>query len=410
MDLRDPALLSEFAGNRSGLAGFDQNAGQSPRSGIHAFPHGEIGTDGSADLAVVEAVLREHYHEPDVQAARIVLGAVAAHALDGQPVWMMIVAPPGSMKTELAEALADCPQVHMIDKFTPRTFLSGQIQDAAKGHKARKPSLLHRIGDTGIIVVRDFSTVLGMRKDDLKSVLADFRCIYDGALASEYGTSEEKVAWRGRISCIVCATPQVDDHYSSVRSLGERFLIVRPPRAGREAALRAMNQDLPRQRHEHRAAVKRLIYGLSAERIGVAAEKQEQIVSLAEFVERARTFVPRDYRKQIVGVSDPASPTRLSQQLCQLARGLARLNHRPSVSEMDMDDVRRVGLDCLPAVRRDVLSAYTDHSCGRIPRSTRSYAVEELKDLGLMDAGGRLSALGADLLQRAGFGPKGSRP
>lgn len=236
-------LLPRFAGNRSALPRFDQNTGQSLRSGMHVSADGEgCGTDETTDLGGVEAVLRKHYHDPDVQAARIVLGAVAAHDLEGQPVWMMIVAPPGSMKTELAEALADCEGVHLIDQLTPRTFLSGQIQDGEKRHNGRSASLLHRIG-SGIIVMRDFSTILELRADDVATIMSQLRCIHDGAFTKEVGTSEETPSWRGRITCIVCATPAVDGRAGSLRPLGERFMQVRPPRTSVEGALRAMNQD-----------------------------------------------------------------------------------------------------------------------------------------------------------------------
>ena len=76
--------------------------------------------------AVVE-VMRRRFHGADVQAARVVYASVAAHRLKGQPVWPMAVAPPGSLKTEILDALHGLPHVHFIDSVTPNTFISGQI-------------------------------------------------------------------------------------------------------------------------------------------------------------------------------------------------------------------------------------------------------------------------------------------
>ena len=59
----------------------------------------------------VESALVAHYHSPDLQAARALYAAIAAHRLKGQPVWPMIVAPPGSMKTDLLDALDGLPLV-----------------------------------------------------------------------------------------------------------------------------------------------------------------------------------------------------------------------------------------------------------------------------------------------------------
>ena len=88
----------------------------------------------------LQAVLLAHYHEPDLEAVRALFAAVAAHHLPGQPVWLMLVAPPGSMKTELLEALDGLSTVHLIDRVTPNSFLSGQVA------RSRAPaSLLHRL-------------------------------------------------------------------------------------------------------------------------------------------------------------------------------------------------------------------------------------------------------------------------
>src|SRR5262245_36010711 len=93
----------------------------------------------------VEASLLAHHHEPDVEAARALYSGVAAHSLSGPPVWPMGVAPPGSMKTDLLAALEGIPGVHLIDKITPNTFISGQLDDPKKPRKT-SASLLHRIG------------------------------------------------------------------------------------------------------------------------------------------------------------------------------------------------------------------------------------------------------------------------
>ena len=82
-------------------------------------------------------VLEHRFHDADVQAARAVYAAVAAHRLKGQPVWPMAVAPPGSLKTEILDALNGLPNVHFIDSVTPNTFISGQIVEGPGG---RAPS------------------------------------------------------------------------------------------------------------------------------------------------------------------------------------------------------------------------------------------------------------------------------
>src|ERR1035437_1626305 len=110
---------------------------------------------GSKLWRKVKKVLLVHYHEPELQAAQALCAAIAAHKLPGQPVWPMLVAPPGSMKTDLLAALDGLPTVHLIDQMTHNTFLSGQIK-VTEHQSQTSSSLLHRIGKSGFIVFPDF--------------------------------------------------------------------------------------------------------------------------------------------------------------------------------------------------------------------------------------------------------------
>jgi hypothetical protein len=146
-----------------------------------------------------------------------------------------------------------------------------------------------------------------------------------------------------------------------------------------------------------------LIGGLPSAVVHVPEQIQRQIVSLAEFVGRARTHVARDYQKQIVDVPEPESATRLGQQLYQLVRGLARLGHRTTVSQHDMDDMRRAALDCIPLARQHALGICRGRYLEATARSTRKYALDDLRELELIERGGdRPSTLGERLLREGG--------
>ena len=66
------------------------------------------------------------------------------------------------------------------------------------------------------------------------------------------------------------------------------------------------------------------------------------------------------------------------------------------VTDRDYLLVKRVGLDCIPAVRRRILgylSTGDESKAPRIPAPTRSYADEELEALGLISGSGDSAAL-----------------
>ena len=356
----------------------------------------------------LEAALREHYHEPELGAVRALCSAFAAHTLSGPPVWPMLIAPPGSMKTDLVKALDGLPKVHLIDTVTPHTFLSGQIDDPKKKGKV-PPSLLHRIGPDGIMVCADFGTVISMNRDCRASVLADLRRIYDGQLRQEFGTDEnlKKHEWRGRITFIAAATPDVDVHYGIFQTLGERFLMVRWHRPGGiNAALKAMNQNGKLAEKELKEAVHALLQTVPTSEPRLPEELQRKLAALSEFVVRARTHVPRNgYSKDIVYVPEPEAATRLAQQVAQLTKGSAVLAGRPVADEEDYSVALRAGRDCIPATRAKILDALIARGNIKrvnLPASTLYYAIEELKSQELI-AGASLSPLARDLLLQAGI-------
>jgi hypothetical protein len=313
------------------------------------------------------------------------------------------------MKTDLLAALDGLAGCHLIDRLSPNTFLSGQIDDSKSPRKS-SASLLHRIGPSGIVVYPDFSTVTSMNRDHRASVLADMRRIYDGHLRREFGTSQNLSdrIWRGRITFVVAATPDIDRYYSVFQVLGERFVMTRWHRpGGTEAAIRAMNQNTDQAKKDLKKAVHGLLALVMQEtqrEPAMSTDVQEMIAALAEFAVRGRTHVPRDgYRKEIIYNPEPEAPTRLGQQLAQLARGSAALGRRPHVAVEDFRLAQRAALDSIPAARRNVLDVViAGGSVGDVvgPKSTIHYAEEDLECQGLLKDG-ELSQLASDLLDRA---------
>jgi hypothetical protein len=200
----------------------------------------------------------------------------------------MIVAPPGSSKTEILKALDELEGIYLLDHFTPQTLISGYIDSLG-----RPTGLLRRIGERGVIVFSDFSTILSMPVEKRGVILADLRRVYDGRLNKQFGTAwQPSWEWKGRITFLVAATPDVDKYYAIFRSLGERFVIVRCDRVGGpEAAQAAMRQNTTEARRSLKNAVHGLFSGLSHTEPVLPDAIIERLAGLAEFAVLARTHV-----------------------------------------------------------------------------------------------------------------------
>src|SRR5436190_5328750 len=86
-------------------------------------PAGGRMTDALLDDVV--ATFERRLYLPDVSPLLAVLGAVAANLLPGDPLWLVLVSPPGGGKTELLNAIDGLPDVHPAATLTEGALLSG---------------------------------------------------------------------------------------------------------------------------------------------------------------------------------------------------------------------------------------------------------------------------------------------
>ena len=343
--------------------------------------------------AVVDLILA-NYKSPDIQAARLVCSALAAHKLsDFPPAWVLAIAPPGSMKTDLLESFRGLPRVHFVDEITPKTFISGKVDEVGK-KRTRPASWLHRIGNDRIVIGADFSTFTADIKA-LQTILAQLRRIYDGNYAREFGTEEhqEERSWEGRLTLFAGAVPDIDTHYHLFQKLGERFLRVRWPRAGGVAAGLSAMDHKKELAQRFRAAVHPLVEPIlqtQTDQLPVPTIEDSarvRIASVGELIALSRSHVERDrYTREVLDVPVTEGNTRLPQQLCQIARGSALLDGRNSINEEDLHLVCRAALDSLQPVRRTVLVVLIQErdpcSLG-LPTTTLDRCLEDLRLVGV---------------------------
>ena len=152
------------------------------------------------------------------------LAALVANLSDDVPMWVQIVAPPSSAKTEMLKSLkgVEQPHVHYLSKMTPQTLLSGWSKFAQDDD----PSLLNRLPDRTVMVCKDFGTIMGLRAESRKEILSQLREVYDGEVNASYGTGGD-VTWTGKLGLIVGVTNEIDDYAPVEQALGERFLRIR---------------------------------------------------------------------------------------------------------------------------------------------------------------------------------------
>lgn len=312
-----------------------------------------------AKLKSLVRLVSHHYLIKDSNVIKIALAGVAAHHFETDPLWIFLIAPASSMKTEYISALDDISDIYQLSSLTPQTLFSGLRK--TKG-QTKDNALLTKIGDK-ILTLKDFGTVLSMRHEDRAIVLAQLREVYDGKFHARYGNGVE-IDWQGRMGFIAGATEAIDTHYSIFQILGERFLQFRlnplnETELGEIAIDNLGSEKVARQKiRESFAMFFNQLEIPSIKDMALPGDIKDCLVNLACFCVRARSGTVRDhYRKSLEYVPAPEAPARLAKQLATLAYALAIIEGRKKVSYKDYLLVLKVGLDCIPRQRMAVLNS-----------------------------------------------------
>lgn len=346
-------------------------------------------------LAEAVAVFRRYLYLPDPAPLYAVLATVAANRMAGDPVWLLLVAPPGAGKSELIQPLGALPDVYPVATLTEAALLSGtpkrERPDTASG------GLLRTIGDFGILLAKDFGSVLSMQRDARAAVLAALREVYDGEWTRHVGTDGGRTLhWSGKVGLVAGCTPTIDRHHAVMGAMGERFVLYRLPRVdAQEQARRALAHAGSEK--QMRAELGETVAALFAQPFAPPADLgpySERLVTLAAFVVRGRSAVERDgYSREVELIPEPEAPTRLVVVLARLLAGLHAIGVDPDtawrvVGTAALDSIpalRRAVVNTLSAVEAELATAKIAEATG-YPKNTTERALEDLVAHGVVTA------------------------
>jgi len=309
----------------------------------------------STGLEHALATFDKWLHLPDHGPILVVLGCIAANLMEGDPVWLLLVGPPGSGKTEMLQPLAGLPNVHMASTLTEPSLLSGTSRrDRAANSKG---GLLRQIGEFGFIACKDFTSILAMHRDARSSLLAAFREIYDGSWIRHVGSDGgQTLSWSGKVAVIAGCTATIDSHHSVMAAMGERFVLYRmPPIDEFEQARRALSHGGKEtiMRSELTKSVTDLFRDIDQpSSVALADDEQARLIALTTLAVRCRSAVERDgHTREIELVPDPEAPGRLALALSRLFGGMSAIGvKRYQIWRV----LTKVALDCMPALRRKI--------------------------------------------------------
>ena len=330
----------------------------------------------------------------DLGALNAVLATAACNNLNGDPPWLWLVSGSGAAKTETVAPLAAAGATVVSAIASEGALLSA----TSRGERSADATggLLREIGERGILVLKDGTSMLSMDRGARSQVFAALREVHDGSWTRNVGTDGGRsLEWTGRLVVIGAVTTAWDRvHADTISAFGDRFVLVRmDSNSGRVAAGRKAISNTGSEesmRAELGAAVAGVLAG--ADYTGVEPDDNEAdaLLAAADLVTLTRTAVDVDYRGNVVDAHAPEMPTRFAKQLAQIFRGGVAIGlDRTEALALAI----RVARDSLPPIRLEILEDIAAHPWTPLrevvkrvdkPRSTVDRQLQALHLLGLL--------------------------
>lgn len=317
------------------------------------------------------SALKDHlerwYYQPDLQSLLITLSVGVSHFVpNADPVWLFVMGPSGGGKSTINIRAASClPKTHSVSDLTENSILSGYHVDAKK--KAASIGLLVDIGQSGIVLMKDFTTILSKRDDERKKIVAALREIHDGQYARVLG-NVGKIGWAGKATIIAATTQSLEKSWAVLRDMGERFIQVRTIRADGVGVADAAIKQIGHETAIANKTVKLAKAFVDFDTLAFNSngfywnERFDEIKYLAEYVAHCRAPTHHlNNREEAVKEGETESPSRLMKAFGQIAHAHALLFRR-AIGDEEIAAVRRVALDSIQTPRARLLSLIPDYA------------------------------------------------
>ena len=342
--------------------------------------------------AVFKKWLGEDY---DTDVLDAVLATGAAARLTGDALWLLVISGSGNAKTETAQSLAGAGACVTSTITSEGALLSASPRSAnATGGLLLKVPL----GNHGLLVIKDVTSILSMDKRARALVLAALREIHDGTWERNVGIHGGKtLTWTGRITVVGACTTAWDTAHAVIAIMGDRFVVVRADSNSIASRLSAASKAIEntgqeaRMRTELADAAGRLVTRASTDEHQLTPAETKRLIKLANIVTWTRSGVERDYKGDMVDAHAQEMPTRFAKQLTMLVRGAVAIGMPPDAA---MRLAARCARDSISPLRRAILFDVADHPNARPrevadriarPRMTVLRELEALRMLNVLD-------------------------
>jgi hypothetical protein len=310
-----------------------------------------------------------------------VMTATMCKKLD-EPVWVYIIAPPGSSKTESVKPYQGYEHCIFLSSLTDNWLMSGYRDD-----DGNDPSLINLL-DGKILIVKDISSLANLPPRTINKIWGDLRDAFDQTASKASGVSG-LTEYKARFGVIMLGTGALDIFAEEHQQLGERFLAFRLHRIPMGLEQRqelAMHVSRSMKDKDKWQSELKTIVQTEMQKINDKVVEQSAIPSVEEstiyLVMLMGNLLSLLRTTPVRGMAEsPELPSRVGQQLLNLGMAHAIADSRVDWDESDTNLVRRVTIDTLPAFRSRLVKALYQRGKHR-PFTTVNRIMEQCDETG----------------------------
>ena len=350
---------------------------------------------------MVYKVYQKWLHLKNTDVIDVLYGAVIANRMEGDPVWLFLVAPPGGTKTELIMSLADAPKMFSMSTLTSNTLISGF------GGTGVDPSYIPRFNEK-VVIVKDFTVILSMNQTAREEIFSILRDAYDGECAKPFGNNIYR-CYISKFGLIAGVTPIIEQFAAVHASVGERFLryvipmdvSLKGSRKYLEKAMANISFEKKMKDQLRKIAVDVLSFNYTVIPEIPDAIKNK-IMMLAQFISTVRGTVTRDrYSKEITHKPFWELPTRVTKVITKLALGIGQFKNQKKIGHTEYNIIKEIAKSSIPNNLESVVrclqkegedKVYTSNEISEMIRMPRITCGRILENLHMLDVLKRIEA------------------
>ena len=345
---------------------------------------------------LVYKVYQKWLHLKNTDVIDLLYGTVIANRMDGDPVWLFLVAPPGGTKTELIVSMREAPKIFSMSTLTSNTLISGF------GGTGVDPSYIPRFNNK-VVLVKDFTVILNMNQTAREEIFSILRDAYDGECSKPFGNNIYR-NYESKFGLIAGVTPVIEQYASTHTSLGERFLRYSIPmdvslkgtRKYLEKAISNISFEKKMKDQLRKIAVDVLSFNFTITP-EISTGMRNRLIALSQFISIIRGTVTRDrFSKEITHKPFWELPTRVGKVITKLLIGIGQFKNVKKIKNEEYNIIKDVAKSSIPHNLEAVMVALQKEDTDkiystaeisemiRLPRITCSRILENMHMLNIL--------------------------